>query len=648
MLRTVIALAFPVLLVFPALGQSIPTLLHDGRAAYVDGRYAEALGYFDRALAAAPDDAEAHFGRARVLHVWHLYPEALEAYRAALAIDPENVDIRANYASALVWGGILKGDRRWVEASLSEAMVVLPADPARVSGYDVLRQASGEMAGVDRIAVLEQLQAERPHAVTRAQLTDARLQVARRSRDSVAVAGIEDEIRNRLLAFDAGRASSGELYEAAVGYGLLDEHEHIDPLLERLDAMPGGAPLAQPVRYWHRAMQDMIEAQRSGDPRLRLEASRRWQPYFLPSWDAGPDLARAAQGRLAGDLRAVADVIVREGGTLSEAMVDSIVTLGTRQARTDTWGRGNAYVNITAFLVRHDLELERAVALAAEGLAAVESREPGMIYPGSTAAEVENAYEGTGASLRRFNGLALAGLGRHAEAEPHLRAAAAQAPTAFNLAALGEWLAGQGREEEAVDVLLDALAVGFGQSAAREAEIRSIVERLFEDEPDLLAAEIERRGQLRQEERDRKLVEDRLNLPAPAFSLADLDGRRWALDDLAGRVVLLHFWATWCGPCVAQLPYYQQLVDEYGATEDVVLLAVSIDDNLEALQSWFVDEEYTFTVLHDDGARLDYGVTGTPTTFYIDGEGRIQYQTTGFSGAESFFRTTRLRLNALR
>ena len=151
-----------------------------------------------------------------------------------------------------------------------------------------------------------------------------------------------------------------------------------------------------------------------------------------------------------------------------------------------------------------------------------------------------------------------------------------------------------------------------------------------------------------EEERDLEIVADPLDSPAPDFELGDTAGGTWRLSELAGKVVVLNYWATWCGPCIAEMPYYQGLVDEYSGAADVVFLAISTDSD-PAVVAPFIDENgYTFHVLFDQGSATDFRISGVPASFLIGKDGLIKYRTSGFPGPQPYLREMRLRIDALR
>jgi len=114
--------------------------------------------------------------------------------------------------------------------------------------------------------------------------------------------------------------------------------------------------------------------------------------------------------------------------------------------------------------------------------------------------------------------------------------------------------------------------------------------------------------------------------PAPNFQLRDMNGRNVSLSDLRGKVVLLNFWATWCGPCRVEMPAMERLYRAYDR-KDFEILAVSTDAQGTAVTRPFQQEnKLTFPILHDSDFRvgLSYGARTLPMTFMVDRQGIVR------------------------
>ncbi len=112
---------------------------------------------------------------------------------------------------------------------------------------------------------------------------------------------------------------------------------------------------------------------------------------------------------------------------------------------------------------------------------------------------------------------------------------------------------------------------------------------------------------------------------APDFVLTDLEGRTVSLADIEGEVIVLNFWATWCGPCVAEIP---ELAAFHAENPDVPLYGISVDDGMPGARLAAKSGKLgiTYPVLHDEDGRTSnaYGINGIPVTFVLDGEREIR------------------------
>ena len=122
-----------------------------------------------------------------------------------------------------------------------------------------------------------------------------------------------------------------------------------------------------------------------------------------------------------------------------------------------------------------------------------------------------------------------------------------------------------------------------------------------------------------------------IGTPAPDFQLIDLQGKRQALPDYHGKVVLLNFWATWCGPCRVEMPSMESLYQDL-KDEDFAILAISSDPQGSIVTRPFVaSQELTFPILHDSDYRVSgsYGVRTLPMSFLIDRNGTLTHRVFG-------------------
>jgi cytochrome c biogenesis protein CcmG/thiol:disulfide interchange protein DsbE len=121
-----------------------------------------------------------------------------------------------------------------------------------------------------------------------------------------------------------------------------------------------------------------------------------------------------------------------------------------------------------------------------------------------------------------------------------------------------------------------------------------------------------------------------LNRPAPAFTRTDLDNARVSLASYRGKVVLLNFWATWCGPCLVEIPRFMEWQKQYGP-RGFAVLGVSIDDGPAPVRAFARRLHVNYPIVMGD-ARLGgtYGdIFGVPVTFLIDRRGTIRARLNG-------------------
>lgn len=142
------------------------------------------------------------------------------------------------------------------------------------------------------------------------------------------------------------------------------------------------------------------------------------------------------------------------------------------------------------------------------------------------------------------------------------------------------------------------------------------------------------------------LAKEMIDIPAPAFTLKDLDGNPVSLASLKGKIVIVDFWATWCGPCKASMPGMQIAVNKYKNDPNVKFLFIDVwengDDYLPKVKKFMGDNKYTFDVLVDEKDQSgqqakvisQFKVDGIPTKFIIDGSGHIRFKHVGYDGSD--------------
>jgi len=124
---------------------------------------------------------------------------------------------------------------------------------------------------------------------------------------------------------------------------------------------------------------------------------------------------------------------------------------------------------------------------------------------------------------------------------------------------------------------------------------------------------------------------------APAFAVTTVDGQRVSMDDLKGKVVLLDFWATWCGPCREALPHMKSIAKNF-RDQPLIILSVSLDSDQQTWKEFITKNEMTWLQCRDGGftgslSRM-FSVQAIPHTFTIDSDGILQDENIGDASIE--------------
>lgn len=145
-----------------------------------------------------------------------------------------------------------------------------------------------------------------------------------------------------------------------------------------------------------------------------------------------------------------------------------------------------------------------------------------------------------------------------------------------------------------------------------------------------------------------------LNIPAIDGTFTRLDGSPVKISDWKGKVVIIDYWATWCGPCRQSFPSLQKLYERYRNNPNVIIAVVNVwersEDRVQTVKDFLAkNTSLTFPMYLDktDAVVGNYGVTGIPTKFYLGKDGRIQFKEVGLHPEEQFLEEATMRIEAL-
>jgi len=114
------------------------------------------------------------------------------------------------------------------------------------------------------------------------------------------------------------------------------------------------------------------------------------------------------------------------------------------------------------------------------------------------------------------------------------------------------------------------------------------------------------------------------------FTLTRLEGGQLAMSSLKGKVVVLDFWATWCGPCRVQHPLYEQVKQKFKDNPDVIFLAIDTDEDRSLVKPFLQRQKWSQEVVYDDGLGGFFRLSSIPTTVVLNRRGEVQSRMPGF------------------
>jgi peroxiredoxin len=133
--------------------------------------------------------------------------------------------------------------------------------------------------------------------------------------------------------------------------------------------------------------------------------------------------------------------------------------------------------------------------------------------------------------------------------------------------------------------------------------------------------------------------------PAAAFQLNDLAGSQVSLADFKGKVVLLDFWATWCGPCRQEMPLLEDIYKKYKPM-GFTMLGVNVEPDSKAAEAWLAKQKpVSFPIAFDTESKVSkmYKVAGMPSTVFVDRKGNIRIMHKGYKPGDENIYLTQIR-----
>ena len=635
-------------------------LMADATADVETVQLERALARFDSARAVLPDDAEAHRRYAELAGYFNIPVEAVEAWERVLDLEPAHGAAWEGYIEDLLLAGSYETDRRYWEKLLR----VLP-DALRYAGQrpDVYfhshfaAQRLGAPAAYREI-LLEHRAAQPEdqillHHLGEAQVTVARLEEVDRSPallDSLAAALDE-------LAARHERDSDVEapvLYRLAAGYDLLRQEDEKDHWLARLTTHPERGVLADGLRHFdlmfgfydvlygewtQETMSELDRMVEEGSNTDDLGTRAAWVTLRHMAVRAWVD---RAWGRETSQAERTESAAVEPGRPpLASPYAERLFDAAMDVTRYHDFEYLDALGGLLQYGIRPRAVLERASEIEN----ALRADRPGYLSPAYLGDRRVREREAALAALGVLQARALAQLGEYDAAGRLFEELATASRGGETLGEYGRHLLRVEQPADALEVLVEALAYGGSayRAAAEEAATRAGLPI------DAVERRLSERRPIVQAEREQKALGEPLHWEAPDLALSDLNGVERRLSDLGGKVVVLKFWADWCGASRAELPHFAELLKKYEGDEGVTFLTVATAGSTPAgVRAVLAELGSTFPVLLDDeGRAVDFRITAYPRTFYLDPDGVIQFKQEGFDETD-YERQTAIRIDRLR
>jgi thiol-disulfide isomerase/thioredoxin len=250
------------------------------------------------------------------------------------------------------------------------------------------------------------------------------------------------------------------------------------------------------------------------------------------------------------------------------------------------------------------------------------------------------------ASVYLMRGRVQADLGADDKARADLTKSYQTARLAGAAVALGELAEKRKDADEAIDYYLQAFAISL--NTGDEIDLKLLRRKMGQLYSAKNGSEVGLGDRLlkahdafikEREERLAKLSPPNINegvVDPLKFTLTRVDGSPVKMDEQRGKVIVMNFWATWCGPCMTEMPLFEKAIAKYKEDKDVFFLAITTDDDRELVAPFLKQYKFNLPVAYAEYLDEHFGVSSIPTTIILDRKGGISFRQAGFNPREDF------------